>query len=436
LTTITIHRGTHQIGGSAVEIKTATGRILLDIGTPLDFDSRAASKLTGEELVAGGILPDIKGLYAWDKPEFDAVIISHAHLDHYGFAHFVHHQIPLYLSRGTQTLMDISVRFIGGESVTNRREIFKMYEPFAVAGMKITPYLMDHSAFDAAAFEIEAEGKRIVYTGDFRNHGRKPQTYERFINGVAPKADVLLCEGSMFGRSAGKSQTEDELELEITELLQQTDGAALFQCSAQNIDRMVTFYRASLRANRLFVIDVYAANVLQELRQFSDKLPAPSRDFGNIRVFFPYGLTKRIIKNVGQDFAFKFAPYKIKWDEIAARQNKILMLVRPSEQKNFLNRIGGLTNGAFIYSLWGGYRTDEKQNEKQIEFEQFLAERGFPCVEMHTSGHADLVTIRGLFTALDPKKIVPIHTFHPEAFGDFSDKVSIANDGEVIYIER
>lgn len=39
--TITIHRGTHEIGGSCVEIRTPQAKILLDLGLPLDFDSRS-----------------------------------------------------------------------------------------------------------------------------------------------------------------------------------------------------------------------------------------------------------------------------------------------------------------------------------------------------------------------------------------------------------
>ena len=75
-----------------------------------------------------------------------------------------------------------------------------MYEPFEIGDFTIKPYLMDHSAFDAAAFEITAEGKTIIYTGDFRGHGRKAVCLDRFISGAARNADLLLAEGTMFGR--------------------------------------------------------------------------------------------------------------------------------------------------------------------------------------------------------------------------------------------
>ena len=37
---------------------------------------------------------------------------------------------------------------------------------------------MDHSAFDAYAFLVEAEGRSLFYSGDFRIHGRKQRVFD------------------------------------------------------------------------------------------------------------------------------------------------------------------------------------------------------------------------------------------------------------------
>jgi ribonuclease J len=42
-----------------------------------------------------------------------------------------------------------------------------------------------------------------------------------------------------------------------------TAGMALVACSAQNIDRVVTVYRASKRTGRTLIVDAYAAEVLK-----------------------------------------------------------------------------------------------------------------------------------------------------------------------------
>ena len=66
---LTIHRGTHEIGGSCIELKAKNARIVLDIGMPLvderreQFDFRPYRKLSGPQLIEKKILPDVAGLY-------------------------------------------------------------------------------------------------------------------------------------------------------------------------------------------------------------------------------------------------------------------------------------------------------------------------------------------------------------------------------------
>ena len=92
-----IHRGTKEIGGSCVELKTANNIILLDFGIPLvsrdhqPFDVNQIKDKSIQELKTQGILPGIKGLYTDDKKGIDGILISHSHLDHYGFLQYVNH---------------------------------------------------------------------------------------------------------------------------------------------------------------------------------------------------------------------------------------------------------------------------------------------------------------------------------------------------------
>ena len=41
---LTIHRGTHEIGGSCVEICTDKAKILIDLGMPLDYDKHTTEE--------------------------------------------------------------------------------------------------------------------------------------------------------------------------------------------------------------------------------------------------------------------------------------------------------------------------------------------------------------------------------------------------------
>jgi ribonuclease J len=128
---------------------------------------------------------------------------------------------------------------------------------------RVTPHLVDHSAYDAYALEVEAGGRRLFYSGDIRAHGRKAALFERLVAHPPRSIDVMLMEGSSFGRLSPDHvfPTEIEVEQRMVDLLQATDGLALVAASAQNIDRMVSLYRACKRTGRTLIIDLYAAEI-------------------------------------------------------------------------------------------------------------------------------------------------------------------------------
>jgi len=111
---VRILRGAHEIGGSCVELVSEDSRVVLDIGMPLveqdgaPFDMKRYQQLPGPELVARGVLPECAGLYHWDNdhPRVNGLLISHAHMDHYGFLPYVHPDVPVYLSEGSRKLIE------------------------------------------------------------------------------------------------------------------------------------------------------------------------------------------------------------------------------------------------------------------------------------------------------------------------------------------
>lgn len=306
---VTIHRGTHEIGGTVIEIKSENSRILVDAGYPLLMNKKPID--TGNVYVQfpypysrrieQGILPDIKGLYSWDEPEFDAVIISHAHIDHYGLLRFINSSIPVYLSKGTRIIIDISAPFFEEPIYLSNVHEFDLYKPFQIGDFRVMPFLMDHSAFDAAAFEISDKDKTIIYTGDFRGHGRKSACLDRFISKAKKGADALLIEGTNLGREDQEVLSEQELEDRLVRKLEDFKGPVLFQSSTQNIDRVVSFYRTAVRLNRILVVDAYIANILFELRQLgNNNLPYPSKYYPNIKVLKPSQVRLRFLNEIGK----------------------------------------------------------------------------------------------------------------------------------------
>ncbi|NLD91903.1 MAG: MBL fold metallo-hydrolase [Fibrobacter sp.] len=430
-----IHRGTREIGGSCVEVWTSKARIVIDIGMPLverdgsEFDFEKYARKDTNELVRTGVLPDIKGFYTKDTPQVDGILISHPHIDHYGFGKFVHPHIRYYMGEATHKLIELTCRFTPQTSNIKNWTYFEKSVPFLIEDMTITPFWMDHSAFDAYAFLIESNGKSLFYSGDFRGHGRKERVFKWFTHNAPKNVDYLLLEGTQIERHTQNDRKETDIEEELVSIFSEKGRLNLLYASGQNIDRLVSVYRACKRTGKTFVVDVYTACILKEISVFSS-IPYPSNSFKEIRVFYPYFLSKRIASRGDEKLLYQFRRYKITKEEISKNKDSIVMLVRPSMQVD-LERIQGIEGGNLVYSLWEGYLRNEKTNS----FVDYLKARHFQVTKIHTSGHADIGTLGKMTDAISPKHIVPIHTFSGNDYQKYLNYPIIrAKDGETIRI--
>ena len=137
--------------------------------------------------------------------------------------------------------------------------------------------------------------------------------------------------------------------------------------------------------------------------------------------------TSRRLKNEGNEkILYQFKNYKITKEEISNQADKIVMIVRPSMQKD-LENINEIDSGILIYSMWEGYL--QKSDTKK--FLDYLTSRNFTIHKIHTSGHADTETLKKMVEAIKPKNIVPIHTFSGSEYHKvFTTQIIELKDGE------
>jgi ribonuclease J len=435
-----IHRGTKEIGGSCVEVWTDSTRIVIDLGMPLvnpdrtPFDAREAEKRTTAELIQDGILPDIPSLY--QNGSSTALLISHAHQDHYGLMSRISPSCPVWLGFSTKLLIELTNTFTSNDYVVQNAHHFKHDKKFKVGNIEITPYLMDHAAFDAYAFLIESGGKSLFYSGDFRMHGRKANIFDWFCNNFDSKIDYLLLEGSTIGRTDKPFPSESELEEEFIKTFKETKGINLVCVSGQNIDRLVTIYRACRRTNKIFLIDFYVANILKTLNKKSNEtIPFPSTHaFPSIKVYYPTSLTNSMKKKgLEAETIYPFKIHKIGKDEFDKMADKLVVVVRPSIQWDLERYLHKYTDGCFIYSMYEGYKN---QSGRIKDFLDFITGKGMPIKDIHTSGHADLDSLKKMVSVVKPKHIVPIHTFESNRYAELfkESEVVIINDREVVEV--
>lgn len=429
---LTIHRGTKEIGGSCVEVWTESTRIVVDLGLPLvnsdgtRFDDKSIRKLSTQQLIYQGVLPNIEGLYG--DSTGTAVLLSHAHQDHYGLINYINAKCKTYLGEPTQKLIEITNIFMNRDWNISNPNHFKSGISFTIGDIEITPYLMDHSAYDAYAFLIKADGKSIVYSGDFRIHGRKPGVFEYFKRNIDKNIDYLLLEGTTIGRVDGSFLTETDIENEFIDTFKNNKGINLIYTSGQNIDRLVSIYKACMDTDKILAVDFYIANVLEEMSKFS-KIPHPSSDYPLLKVFFPYRLSQRIGRYGDRNLMRRFSNYKITKEQIDEQFNNIAMIVRPSMKKD-LEYLSKLKNGVFLYSMWSGYQKESTTKN----FIDYLISRGMTKRHIHTSGHADKKALQRMIDATNPKHIIPIHTFNANDYQKhFKNPVKVLKDGEAFF---
>jgi ribonuclease J len=392
-------------------------------GTSFDFAEHKTLSIA--ELVAQGILPNVQGAYS-GKPEIDGVIISHPHADHFGLMQYLNKDIPFWLGKATHRILELNNIFLYQKNKISIPRYFEKEKPFKVGNFTLTAYWTDHSAFDSYSFLVEAENKRIFYSGDFRSHGRKAKAHKWFLHHAPKNIDCLLIEGTTIGRKQEHFRTEDDMKYELAELFVKSKSINYIYTSSQNIDRLVSIYKACLTSHKTFVVDVYTANVLETLSEFAG-VPSPLKGFPDLKVLFPHDMTTRLFDRGYGEKAIKFAKSKIMKEAISDNPSHYVLLVRPSMKKD-LERI--VTNGGnLIYSMWEGY----KEQPATQQFIDWLKSKHFTIYDIHTSGHADIETLRELADTLAPRSIIPIHTFHKRDYKNiFSQNVIELNDNETI----
>ena len=397
---INIIRGQNQIGGSIIEISSKSTKIILDIG----------SNLEDKEIV----VPEIDGLFKGEA-KYDGVLISHYHSDHVGLATRILPDIPIYMGEKSYEIYKVSNEYMEREYLKEPK-VFKAEEEFIIGDIKITPYLCDHSAFDAYMFLLDYEGKKILYTGDFRSNGRK--SFEPLLRKL-PKVDILITEGTNLSNDKiGKiNLTEKELEKKGIEILEGNGRPVFVLMAATNIDRLVTFYKIANTTKRLFLLDTYAGQITATI---GGNIPNP-RTFSNVKIFQTSSRKHEILENYKKN--------KISRDKIA--NSSFLMCVRAS-MKKYLEKYPeefSFEGCTMFYSMWEGY----KKQENMKEFLKFMEEKGVKTISLHTSGHADEKDFDKLIKKIEPEIIIPVHTENSEWFKRY-EKCEVICDKNIIKI--
>jgi ribonuclease J len=500
-TRITCYGAVGSIGGNKFLLEDGAARLLLDFGIAFDRVGRYYNELLRPRPARGlldplvlGLIPPLEGLYrrdlelpgVWERVRgaagyrdlgrpggaaaVDAVLLSHAHLDHNGDISYLDERIPVVCSRASAAIaramqvtgplslerelayaaprVDKGGLLGAGEAYRLRPFHFleggpgaaaefwgaagcgrKCMEPApaqafcgTVAGKKVRAWPVDHSIPGAAGFAVETTAGWVAYSGDIRFHGRRGGLTRAFAEGLAglhPRA--LLCEGTHLESAAGRISEEDILERVVPILGRYAGKLAVADFGPRNVERLEIFVDAARRSGRMLLLQPKDAYLLRALHLFEpDLYPAPD-DRPNVGLFDDPKSSPRPWER-GEREAWK-APV-IRARNVSERPGEFI-LADSLWDLNDLPDLEGISGGVYLFSNSRAY--DDEQAADLDRLRNWVRWLGLDLAgdpddpaspALHASGHACGDELAEFARTVRPEILIPIHTEHPEWWAD------------------
>ena len=410
---IKVHRGLEQIGGCITEISTGTSRVFIDFGQNLPGNGEPTTPEEDKELV--------ERIFAQNKKEHEAVFYTHGHEDHVGLMEYIPQGVPQYMSEGTKELLSIKYEVMyeganlkftnslqngcdqqeNGDALSrltyadNKRKLLenvivwkrtlphKSPASIVIGDIKVTPFFNCHSIYDSHMFLIEADGKRIWHTGDYREHGYMGKGLFPTLKKYATDIDVLITEGTMLNQD-GKCIHEHEVSSKMASVMK-TFKYVFVLASATDIERLASIKEAAKKAKKpLCIWSLFMRRTMEFFTEHESKLS------NGLFEFKPLFYSERLHTKL--------------------KRKGFAMVAGSSQVEKVREFLGTLPQEEtlLIYSSWDGYYKIPEQVNANPRYKEFR-EMFQNVVDIHTSGHADRQTIESVISCVDPKEVICIH---------------------------
>ncbi|MHA1279079.1 MAG: MBL fold metallo-hydrolase [Candidatus Helarchaeota archaeon] len=502
---LTFYGGVSTIGGNCVVLEEDGHRIMIDNGKCFSAEGSFYKEFLNprknndiRDYLALGLIPPINGIYGKElindvcidkvppgseflfsselqsyedylaehgTPFIDAILISHAHLDHIRNLLFMDPEIPVYCSQITYDLFkiisDLSDDYLNythskiselkkgyfpGElrktktTVARNFIILEPNNPHEIGVFEVTGFPTDHSIPGGMAFKIRTSaGKQIVYTGDIRFHGH-PQdrnNSHHFVDTIRlSTTDALITEGTRIDDEDNKS--EDDVFHQTVNRIQREDALAskliLVSFPWKNLSRFQTTYKIARELKRTFVIQPKLAYLLHNLGARNSLGINRILQNDDLRIYLP---RQSSMTYSWGDYVYAKdnISYNIKWDkangkkylyrDIYGEQKHITAYELQRNPERFLLHLEFYNINQLIdirppeNSIFFNMKTEPFDEEGMIEqqiLENWMQRFKLNLIRIHASGHAPGSQLLDMVVKINPKVIFPIHTEKPELF--------------------
>ncbi|MCW3983204.1 MAG: MBL fold metallo-hydrolase [Candidatus Bathyarchaeota archaeon] len=475
---LTFYGGVNEIGGNKILLEDKDARVFLDFGMSFGTANRYFSEFLQPRKCNGlgdffefGLIPNLKGIYRQDflkhmgiekeELDFDGVLVSHAHADHASYINHLREDLPIYSSPETFSILkamndtgagsfnDLTELVRCFETYINKKgelsrktsqthedllierdfRTFKFGESFKIKHLTIEPYQVDHSLPGATGYIIHTSSGTVVYTGDFRFHGRREKKTQEFMDACrSAEPDVLIIEGTRIDSDSDKK--EIDVEQEICSYTSKAKGLSVCNWSIRDTDRMLSFLNAAKHMGKKLAISLKQAYLLDQLSKCSDTL-APKLEDENIEIYAArksWGMIgdsscDKKIRN--QDYDTWERPYldrAICYQEVRENQDEFLMFCSNFDLKEMID-VKPCKGSVYIKSACEPFDAEMKIDWNRVK--NWINHFGMKINRTHVSGHASGLHLKQFIDYVVPKVVIPIHTENADAFKNWSKKVII-----------
>lgn len=442
MVSLTFFGGVNEIGGNKILLQDKDTKIFFDFGLSFAKGNSYYTGFLSARKICGaaddlelGIIPRIKGLYSqeslaftgmkYSPPEYDAIILSHAHMDHCSHLQYIDEGIQVYCG---ETTLRIIESFKPGEKEQEALGLhpyktFRTGQKIKIGSIEIEPVHVDHSVPGAYGFIIHTSEGAAVYTGDLRMHGAASSMTREFIEKASSAdAKALIVEGTRVGRAEKtENYSEDDVKRLCNRILAKSKGFAATTFYGRDVDRIRTFYETAKANSRIFVISLRTAHLLNKL--LSDKrlkVPDPLKD-SNIKIYIA---RKKSGQYDEKDYYIWERPYlknAVGCDYIKENASKILLNL---DLYSFAQLVDiKPSNGEFIHSMSEPFSEGGLDQIEQDVMMRWLKHFKLHFHQAHASGHCSKADIKNLIKAVSPKKVIPVHTENARMFKKFAKNV-------------
>jgi len=421
-TTLTFYGGVNEIGGNKILLRDGDTKVFFDFGMSfgmkkLFYSPPFLSPKSEKSLQELGILPKLQGIYRFNgkSPEIDAIFVSHGHLDHSAYLSFINREIPVYCGETTKIILQAQSEMRRADLEFDVEDItfqsFRTGEKKRIGTVEIEPVHVDHSVPGAYGFVIHTSNGSIVYTGDFRSHGSKPQMTQDFVE-KAKSAEPVAVVTEATNMTGASVSSEGEVESKLNSIVKEADGIVLAEFAYADVDRLNSFFRIAKKNGRCLAVSLKQAYLLNALR--ADKgLSVPNLDDESILIFRKskstnYKWEKKILEQHSDKVKTAF--------DVSKQQCKVVLGLSFYDLEELVE-IRPEAGSCYVLSA-----SEPFNEEMEIDFERlvnWLGHYGLPQYHVHVSGHVMPLQLKAILREVDATKIFPVHTENACLFAKF-----------------